>query len=100
MSGDFPGKVFEILPANSDLILIGNLTHSDLVVKTSNVLFSGKVIRPYLLLHELVKMTQEHKDRHFKIVSDDLRDGGKIFGSKIVQEITLDNYEEGFKLQN
>lgn len=100
MSGDFPAKVFAEMPANSEFVIIGNLTMANLDLNTTDVLFHNKTLRSYLMMHEMAVLPQQEKDRIFKIISDDLRDGGKIFGSKIVKEIELENYEEGFNIQN
>ena len=43
-----------------------------------------------------MEISDEEKNNAYKRVSDDLRDGGKIFGTDIVKEVTLDQYLEAF----
>jgi len=45
-------------------------------------------------------VTADERQAIFQRVSNDLRDGGKIFGSTIVKEIALDNYTDGLSDQS
>lgn len=46
-----------------------------------------------------MSISNEERQSNFKEVSDDLRDGGKIFGTTIAKEIALEDYQEGLKDQ-
>ena len=92
VSGELPGKIFAAMPYGSQLVLVGNLTGQPLHLNSGDVLFRDKSVVGFLLTIWLGKITAEEKAHAFKTVSDDLRDGGKIFGSQIVKEIKLENY--------
>ena len=59
------------------------------------MLFNSKTISGFALYSFLTTLTEEERKTITQRVSDDLRDGGKIFGSTIVKEISLENWQEG-----
>ena len=83
MGGDFSAKVFEKLPPKSKLIVVGNLTSQPLGgFNSGDFIFNGKSVRAFFLWAYLAEeITPQEAAEWFKKVSDDLRDGGKIFGT-------------------
>eukprot|EP00347_Sterkiella_histriomuscorum_P016989 403351085 len=76
-----------------------SIKRANINISGDEILFKDKSVRSFLIFHWLTTITQEHKERVFKQVADDLKEGGLIFGSNIVKEITLDQYLEGFDEQ-
>ncbi|CDW91257.1 zinc-binding dehydrogenase family protein [Stylonychia lemnae] len=99
VAGELAGKIFAALPPRSKLVVVGNLTGGKMILDQSNLLFNAKTIESFYALTYLNSKTPEQKQEIFKRISDDLRDGGKIFGSKIVMEINLEDYEKGYEAQ-
>ena len=69
---------------------MGMITYQPLQINAGDLLFNQKVIRGINLGGFLMEISDEEKNNAYKRVSDDLRDGGKIFGTDIVKEVTLD----------
>jgi NADPH:quinone reductase-like Zn-dependent oxidoreductase len=96
IGGDFAGKVFAKMPNESEMIIYGNLTHAPLVLDSGDVLFNERVLKGFILNKWYYKLSKE--DRHYwsKLVTDDLKDGGHIFGSHIAKEFKLEQWREAF----
>jgi hypothetical protein len=61
VSGDVPAKVFEWMPANSELFIGGNLSGLTMPINTGNILFTSKKIRTLALFTWFSTITQEEK---------------------------------------
>ena len=104
LGGDLAGQVFELMPNNSTLFVVGNLTHSPGTFNTSDLLIRNKSIRPLLLFPWLFKISKEDKRKYLDIVARELEQGGKIFGSKVVKTLPFKDWEsaveESVKVQS
>ncbi|CDW85776.1 zinc-binding dehydrogenase family protein [Stylonychia lemnae] len=99
ISGDIVGKIFATMPQKSHILVVGNQTGSTLNLNSGDILFNDKTISGFMLHRFLISIPAEERQKILQRVSDDLRDGGKIFGSTIVKEIPLANYLEGLNEQ-
>eukprot|EP00347_Sterkiella_histriomuscorum_P012077 403369977 len=95
VSGDLPGKIFAVMEAGSHLVVVGNLSGETLNLNSGNIIFSNKTVRGFLLTPYLKELTEEERQAAYKRLADDLRDGGKIFGTQIVKEISFEQFQEG-----
>ena len=94
VGGSIPGQVFAAMPNNSQMVVVGNLTGETLNIISGDLLFRNKSIVGFILFGYLLSIPKETRDAHFAEVSNDLRDGGKIFGSNVYKEFPLAQYEE------
>lgn len=51
------------------------------------------------MVAELNKLTKDKRESFKRVVADDFKNGGKIFGSHFVKEIPLSRYMEGIEQQ-
>ncbi|TNV77200.1 hypothetical protein FGO68_gene13407 [Halteria grandinella] len=101
IGGAYPMRVFKALPNGAKLVIVANLTHTDIPLDTSHLLFSGKTIEPLLVFAWMGAATQEKRDWAFKQVSDDLGlNGGKVFGTNFAQTVDLAEWETAVKDYN
>lgn len=85
------------MPFGSVLSIVGILGGNELVINSGNALFMKKSVITFNLGHYLKDISNEEREKIFTELSNDLRDGGKIFGTNIVKEIPLEKYLEGFE---
>jgi len=85
------------MPHYSEMVIVGNLTYQPLVLNSGNILFTGKTVRGLFLFRWMTEITKEERAQWFKIVADDLRDGGHIFGTKVAKIVPLDEWKEALE---
>ena len=56
--------------------------------------FSGKSIRGLAVYSWTLSTPKEEKTKWFKLIADDLKEGGKIFGTNIVKTMDLADFKE------
>jgi hypothetical protein len=92
LRGKVPGMIFDKMLLKSEMMVIGNLSQTRLVITSAGT--TQKVIKRFLLSKWLPSLTQEERSHWNRRVADDLKDGGGIFGSKIEKEY---NWSSGKK---
>jgi hypothetical protein len=96
--GDMPGRILDRLPIKSDMIIIGNLAEQDLKLSCSNFYFDSKRIRGFFLLRFLrEELDDDTRHKFFHFIAEDLKNGGKIFGTKIAKEMRLEEWDQALK---
>jgi len=76
-----PGKILEACPYGTEMIAIGNLTHTPLIINSGDILFNSKLLSGLLLFPWIVSKSAEERTSAMKEVADDLKNGGTIFGT-------------------
>lgn len=76
------------------MVVVGNLTGQKLLLNSGDILFNDKSVVGFYLSKWISVVGPEEAQRAFKAVSDDLRDGGKIFGTQIAREFQLSQFKE------
>jgi len=89
LGGDFSGKVFEKMPAESEMLIIGNLSHAPLVLNSGDIIFSAKVTRGFILHRWWAKLSEEDRKSWTNVVTEDFKAGAPVFGTHILKEITI-----------
>jgi len=79
------------------MVCVGNLTHTPIPINSGDILFNSKIVSGLILFKWLTKITPEESHHWKKKVSDDLRDGGKIFGTQVVKTVKLEDWEASLK---
>eukprot|EP00347_Sterkiella_histriomuscorum_P001967 403369978 len=97
IGGVISGKLIELMPLGSQCSIVGTLTEDPLIVNTGSILFQSKSIVAFSLFNYLQSLSNDERQAVFQRVSNDLRDGGKIFGTNIVKEVSLEHYLEGME---
>lgn len=101
VGGAFSMRVFKGMPNGSKLVILANLTHTDVPLDTYHLLFTGKSIEALLVFPWMATATQEKRDKAYKQVSDDLGlNGGKVFGTHFAQTFELGEWETAIKNHN
>jgi len=84
-----------MLPLKSEMLILGSLSQKDLVLPASCFYFESKHIRGFFL-ERFIK--EELNDQEYKnfcgIIADDLKNGGKIFGTKCAKEMKLEEWNQ------
>jgi hypothetical protein len=50
-----------------------------------------------MMFRWVTSLTDEERTKWFKFVADDLKNGGKIFGTQIVKTVNLSDWESALK---
>lgn len=93
--GDLPGRILQCLPQCSQMLVLGSLSQKNLVLPANCFYFQSKNIRGFFLerfMREELSQ-QEYKD-FCRIIADDLKNGGKIFGTKVAKEMKLEEWNQ------
>jgi len=98
LGGDVTGKIFEKMVPESEMLIIGNLSHTPLVLNSGDIIFGAKVTRGFILYRWWVKLTEEEKKSWTSVVTEDFKaDGAQIFGTHILKEVTLGEWREAME---
>lgn len=96
--GDFPGKILNRLPAKTEMILMGNLAEEDLKIPAQNFYFQSKRVRGFFLERFLrEELDEETQHKFFHCIAEDLKSGGKIFGTNVAKEMKLEEWDTALK---
>jgi len=79
------------------MVCVGNLSHSAIPINSGDILFNSKTITGLYLSKWATKITPEELLHWKKKVSDDLRDGGKIFGTQVIKTVKIEEWEASLK---
>lgn len=97
IGGEVPAKIFELLPYNSLLVAVGNLSHQNVPLNTGNFIALNKSVSGFYLPRWLPTLTDEERLKYHELVSNDLRDGAKIFGSTTVKTLDLTQWQQALE---
>ena len=67
--------------------MFGNLSEEKLVLDTRPFYRNEKTLQGVVLFFWINSITDEERSKYFKFVADDLKNGGKIFGTKVIKTI-------------
>jgi len=81
------------MPAFSTMASYGSLTGAKVSYDSWDLFSSCKRIVGVFLVHWVPNLSDEERSYWFKYVADDLAKGGAIFGSKIIRNVKLDQWE-------
>jgi hypothetical protein len=89
------GRLFSCLPANSNMVLIGNIEGDDMKINSKEFYLHNKRIRGFNLHQYLTEEMDKERWQHLlQIIRDDINSGGEYFGSEIGQEFKLDQWQQ------
>jgi NADPH:quinone reductase-like Zn-dependent oxidoreductase len=94
IGGDFPKQVFSKMPPKSELIIVGNLTGKEISFSSIDLLLFRKKIDGMFFLNWVIEISEEERQKAFKAIADDLKNGGKKYGSKILKSRPLEEWRE------
>ena len=83
------------MPAKSNMVVYGNFSKQKASYTQEDFHKKDKHIEAFLILFNwLTSLTQDERTKWFKLVADDLQNhAGKIFGSSIIKEVDLENWQ-------
>lgn len=93
VGGDLCGKVFKLMPPKSTMVVYGNLTRKDPTFESTDFRWNDKNITSLVLFRWLAQLTSEERQKWFKQVVDDIQSGAKIFGTKVIKEVPLEEWK-------
>ncbi len=94
--GDLAGKILEKMPPSSLMYIVGNLTFTPLVLSSGDMIFQAKSALS-LYMPNWLKDQGAEAPKLLMRVSDDLRDGGKIFGTHTCKTMKLSQWREALE---
>ncbi|CDW86811.1 zinc-binding dehydrogenase family protein [Stylonychia lemnae] len=97
IGGNLIGQIFTTMPQSSHLLTVGNQSGETMNLNSGDILFKDKTVSGFMLNRFLQSISLDDRRELMQRISNDLRDGGKIFGSNIVKEIPLENFKEGLQ---
>ena len=96
VGGDQSGRIFERMPANSEMVFLGNLSKDEyLKFNATEFFLHNKKLRGFNL-EEYMKeeLSEMRRIEFFKILAEDFKSGGKYFGdNNIVKEFKLEQWQ-------
>ena len=101
IGGKISTLVFSKLPRYSTLYIFGDLSKGEEMSFSNRFMIGGrKTITGLFLADFFTIISSEEREYYFKLVVDDISDGGKIFGSNIVKTYPLDEFETAIEEQD
>jgi len=97
LGGDFSGNILKIMPPKSTLIILGCLSTKPLALDSGTMIYHVKSAIPFFVLDWLSKIPEQEQVYWKKMVSDDLKSGGPIFGSEVSKMVQLEQWNDAFK---
>ena len=94
VGGALPGDIFVKMPEKSIMVVYGNLTHQRISFEPGDFHWADKQIVGLMMFRWVCSLTQDERRKWFDYVADDLYNGGKLFGSKIVKTVALEDWEK------
>lgn len=79
------------------MVVLSNLSQENLSLDTNDIVFNDKTLRAFNLFQWLATSSPETIKNAHTLIADDLAAGGKIFGTQIVKEVTLDQFKEAIE---
>jgi hypothetical protein len=95
--GELGPKIFMRMPALSYMYCVGNLTATPLPLDPGDMVFNMRTVKGLYFPAWFIKQGKEVTAKLLQTLSDDLRDGAKIFGTKTAKTVKLSNWEEVVK---
>ena len=93
LGGELPGKVFAKMPPKSIMVVYGSLTKQNVQFDSLDFRWGDKNITSLILFRYITSIPKEERQKWFERVALDLHTGGAIFGSTIVKEVPLEEWE-------
>ena len=93
VGGDLAGDIFKLMPAKSIMVVYGNLTKQKTTFEPQEFHWADKQIVGLMMFRWVSSLPLEERRKWFDYVADDLYNGGKIFGSNIAKEVTLEEWK-------
>jgi NADPH:quinone reductase-like Zn-dependent oxidoreductase len=92
------GSLFERMPANSEMIVVGNLSNERLKLSTTEFFMHNKRLRGFNFERFLTEEVSEERRRELlKIIEDDINSGGEYFGLKEFKEFRLEDWNKALQ---
>lgn len=89
------GTLFEQMPANSEMIVLGNISNASLKLSTTEFFMHNKRIRGFNVISYIRdEMKDERRRDLMKIIEDDINSGGEYFGASIAKEFRLEDWNQ------
>lgn len=89
-----------MMPTGSELVIVGLLSSRNINLIAGNILYGEKTVRGFTIFKWIASKKGEERRRVHDMVAQDLKNGGKLFGSNYVKAVDLEDYKEGFELQS
>eukprot|EP00347_Sterkiella_histriomuscorum_P002537 403367771 len=66
LAGELPGQIFQIMPAESQLVIVGVLTSTEIVIKAGNLLYGDKTVRGFRCSNGSIRKAKKKDLRYTK----------------------------------
>ena len=70
------------------------MTKQPLVVNSADMIFKLKTIKGFMVMSWFMGLSQEERNIYFEMISADLKEGGKVFGTHFVKTVPLAQWKE------
>lgn len=88
-----PGTILTTMPPKSWLVCVGSLTNQRTTFESTDLRWSDKYIGGLHVLRWLGSLSDEERQKHFAFISEDIKNGGKIFGTAVSKTVPLEEWE-------
>ena len=97
VGGDLAGNIFLKMPAKSIMVVYGNLSKQKTTFEPQEFHWADKQIVGLMMFRWVSSMDYPERRKWFDYVAEDLHKGGAIFGSQIVKEVPLEEWESAIE---
>ena len=98
ISGDFPGKVLAMMPEGSTMYVYGALSMKQMVnVDSGGLIFKNHTVSNFWIPTWLKNTKKEVLLKWMQEIIQDMVEGGKVFGSKVIKSFPIDKFDEAMQ---
>ena len=85
------------MPANSELIVVGNLSNASLKLSTTEFFMHNKRVRGFNFEQHMGQLEAETRRELMRIVEEDINAGGEYFGIRDCKEYPVEDWDQALK---
>lgn len=91
------GSLFEQMAANSELLVVGNLSNASLKLSTTEFFMHNKGVRGFNFEHHMNQLEPQRRKELMRIVEEDINSGGEYFGIRNCKEYRVEDWDQALK---
>lgn len=84
------------MPRLSEMLIIGCLSTDPIPIKPREFLYGGKTVRSHTCPGWLMTLKPEDKQVYQEEILKDVKEGGKVYGTKIVKVYPLEEWKAAY----
>ena len=102
IGGKFAKNIFSKMPKHSFIYIYGNLSEDEEIWISNREMINSRKTITTINMNDFTDriLSDEERQAYFNIVSEDIINGGKIFGTKVIKAYPIENFKEAIEESN